>query len=110
MATDMIITTTPHVEGRRILAYHGIVSGETILGANIIRDFFASIRDLVGGRSGSYEKVLRSARDTALADMADEARRLGANGVIGVDIDYGAIGSGESMLMVTVTGTAVTLA
>jgi uncharacterized protein YbjQ (UPF0145 family) len=110
MATNMIITTTPQIEGRRIVAYHGVVSGEAILGANVFRDFFASVRDLVGGRSGSYEKVLRSARDSALEEMADEARRLGANAVIGVDIDYGAIGSGESMLMVTATGTAVTLA
>jgi uncharacterized protein YbjQ (UPF0145 family) len=110
MASDLIITTTPQVEGRRILAYHGIVSGEAILGANVLRDLFASIRDWVGGRSGSYEKVLRSARDSALEEMADEARRLGANAVIGVDLDYGAIGAGESMLMVTATGTAVTLA
>jgi uncharacterized protein YbjQ (UPF0145 family) len=110
MATDMIITTTPQIEGKRIITYHGVVSGEAILGANVVRDFFASIRDWVGGRSGSYEKVLRSARDSALEEMADEARRLGANAVIGVDLDYGAIGAGESMLMVTVTGTAVTLA
>jgi uncharacterized protein YbjQ (UPF0145 family) len=110
MAKDMIVTTTPNVEGRRILAYHGIVSGEAILGANVLRDFFASIRDIVGGRSGSYERVLRSGRDSALEEMADEARRLGANAVIGVDLDYGALGSGESMLMVTATGTAVTLA
>jgi uncharacterized protein YbjQ (UPF0145 family) len=110
MAADMIITTTPQIEGRRIITYHGVVSGEAILGANLVRDFFASIRDLVGGRSGSYEKVLRAARDSALEDMADEARRRGANAVIGVDIDYGAIGAGESMLMVTATGTAVTLA
>jgi uncharacterized protein YbjQ (UPF0145 family) len=105
----MIITTTPAVEGQRIVAYHGIVTGEAILGANFFRDFFASIRDVVGGRSGSYEKVLRSARDTALDEMADEARRKGANAVVGVDLDYGAIGSGESMLMVTASGTAVTL-
>ena len=109
MATDMIITTTPQVEGRRIVAYHGVVSGEAILGANVVRDFFASVRDWVGGRSGSYEKVLRSARDSSLEEMADEARRRGANAVIGVDIDYGAIGAGESMMMVTATGTAVTL-
>jgi uncharacterized protein YbjQ (UPF0145 family) len=106
----MIITTTPQVEGRRVVAYHGVVSGEAILGANVVRDFFASIRDWVGGRSGAYEKVLRSARDSALEEMADEALRRGANAVIGVDIDYGAIGAGESMMMVTATGTAVTLA
>ena len=105
----MIITTTPGVEGQRIVAYHGIVSGEAILGANVFRDFFASIRDVVGGRSGSYEKVLRSARDTALEDMADEARRKGANAIVGVDIDYGAVGKDEGMLMVTANGTAVTL-
>jgi uncharacterized protein YbjQ (UPF0145 family) len=105
----MIITTTPNVEGQRIVAYHGIVSGEAILGANAFRDFFAAIRDVVGGRSGSYEKVLRSARDSALEEMADEAQRKGANAVIGVDIDYGAVGNSESMLMVTANGTAVTL-
>lgn len=110
MAKDMIITTTHQVEGKRILTYHGVVSGEAILGANVVRDFFASVRDIVGGRSGSYEKVLRSGRDGALDDMADEARRLGANAVIGVDLDYGAVGSTESMMMVTATGTAVTLA
>lgn len=106
----MLITTTPTVEGRRITAYHGVVAGEAILGANFIRDWFASIRDIVGGRSGSYEKVLGKARATALAEMAEEAERLGGNAVIGVDIDTGAIGAGESMLMVTATGTAVTLA
>src|SRR5215207_2416943 len=110
MATDMIVTTTHQVDGRRVLAYHGIVSGEAILGANFVRDFFASVRDIVGGRSGSYEKVLRSGRDSALEDMADEARRLGANAVVGVDLDYGALGATESMLMVTATGTAVILA
>jgi uncharacterized protein YbjQ (UPF0145 family) len=106
----MIITTTPIVEGKRIVAYHGIVSGEAILGANVVRDFFASIRDVVGGRSGSYEKVLRAGRDTALGEMADEAKRLGANAVVGVDLDYGSIGTNESMMMVTANGTAVTLA
>jgi uncharacterized protein YbjQ (UPF0145 family) len=75
----MIITTTPNIEGRRITAYHGVVSGEAILGANFFRDFFASIRDVVGGRAGSYEKVMRDARDTALDEMANEARRKGAN-------------------------------
>jgi uncharacterized protein YbjQ (UPF0145 family) len=105
----MLLTTTPSIEGRRIVAYHGVVSGETILGANFFRDLFASVRDMVGGRSGSYEKVLRSGREAALADMADEARRLGANAVIGVDLDYGAVGTNESMMLVTATGTAVTL-
>ena len=105
----MIITTTPTVEGRRIVSYHGIVSGEAILGANVFRDFFASIRDVVGGRSGSYERVLRDGRDTALQEMAEEAQRLGANAVVGVDLDYGALGKNEGMMMVTVSGTAVTL-
>ena len=105
----MIVTTTPTIEGRRIASYRGIVSGEAILGANVFRDFFASIRDVVGGRSGSYERVLRSARDSALEEMAEEAQRKGANGVVGVDLDYGAIGTGESMMMVTASGTAVTL-
>jgi uncharacterized protein YbjQ (UPF0145 family) len=106
----MIITTTQSVEGRRIVAYHGIVTGEAILGANFVRDFFASIRDVVGGRSGSYEKVMRSARDTALEEMAGEARSKGANAIVGVDLDYGALGKDEGMMMVTASGTAVTLA
>ena len=105
----MIVTTTPTIEGRRIASYRGIVSGEAILGANVFRDFFASIRDVVGGRSGSYEKVLRGGRDTALREMMEEAQRLGANAVIGVDLDYGALGAKESMMMVTASGTAVTL-
>lgn len=105
----MIVTTTPGVDGKRIVAYHGIVTGEAILGANFVRDFFASIRDVIGGRSGSYERVLRSARDTALEELSDEARRLGANAVVGVSLDYGAIGQGESMMMVTASGTAVTV-
>ncbi|MDB5591693.1 heavy metal-binding domain-containing protein [Enterovirga sp.] len=106
----MLVTTTPSVEGHRITAYHGVVSGEAILGANFFRDWFASIRDIVGGRSGAYEKVLGRARDTALREMQEEAQRLGGNAVVGVDIDYGAIGATESMMMVTATGTAVTLA
>jgi uncharacterized protein YbjQ (UPF0145 family) len=106
----MLITTTPNVEGHPITAYHGIVSGEAILGANVFRDFFASIRDFVGGRSGAYERVLGDAREAALNEMAESARRLGGNAVIGVDLDYGAIGASESMLMVTATGTAVTIA
>jgi uncharacterized protein YbjQ (UPF0145 family) len=106
----MIVTTTNTVEGRRITRYHGVVTGQTIMGANIFRDLFASIRDIVGGRSASYEKVLRDARDEALKELEAEARSRGANAVIGVDIDYGALGSGESMLMVSASGTAVTLA
>lgn len=106
----MLVTTTPGVEGRRIIQYHGIVTGEAIIGANFFRDFFASIRDVVGGRAGSYEKVLRGGRDTALQEMMEEAGRLGANAVVGVDLDYGAVGANESMMMVTASGTAVTLA
>ena len=105
----MITTTTPSIEGRRIAAYKGIVSGEAILGANVFRDFFASIRDVVGGRSGSYERVLRDGRDTALNEMIEEAQRLGAHAVVGVHLDYGAIGKNEGMMMVTASGTAVTL-
>ena len=105
----MIVTTTPTVEGRRIASYRGIVSGEAILGANVFRDFFASIRDVVGGRSGSYERVLREARDAAVAEMTDEATRRGANAVIGVDLDYETIGDTGSMLMVSASGTAVRL-
>jgi uncharacterized protein YbjQ (UPF0145 family) len=105
----MIVTTTPTVEGRRIASYRGIVSGEAIFGANVFRDFFASIRDVVGGRSGSYERVLRDGRDTALREMIDEAERLGAHAIVGVQLDYGAIGANEGMMMVTANGTAVTL-
>jgi uncharacterized protein YbjQ (UPF0145 family) len=105
----MIITTTPTVEGRRIASYRGIVSGEAIFGANVFRDFFASIRDVVGGRSGSYERVLRDGRDTALREMIEEAERLGAHAIVGVQLDYGALGASEGMMMVTANGTAVTL-
>ena len=84
----MLLATTPIIEGKRITTYYGIVSGETIIGANVFRDFFASIRDIVGGRSGSYEEVLREAKDTALKEMSEQARQMGANAVIGVDLDY----------------------
>jgi uncharacterized protein YbjQ (UPF0145 family) len=103
----MLVTTTHAVEGRRILEYKGLAAGETILGANIFRDIFASIRDIVGGRSASYERVLNDARQQAVADMTDKAAALGANAVIGVDIDYETVGSNGSMLMVTAAGTAV---
>lgn len=103
----MLMTTTSVVEGRRARQYHGIVTGETILGANIFRDLFAAVRDVVGGRSGAYENVLRDARQTALDEMAREAERRGANAVIGIDLDYETVGRG--MLMVTATGTAVVL-
>jgi uncharacterized protein YbjQ (UPF0145 family) len=105
----MLVTTTANVEGRRVVEYKGLVAGEAILGANLFRDLFASIRDIVGGRSGSYEKVLNDARQTAVAEMTDKAARLGANAVIGVDIDYETVGTNGSMLMVTACGTAVKL-
>lgn len=104
---NLILTTTPSIEGRKITQYYGIVSGEAIIGANIFRDFFAGIRDIVGGRSGSYEEVLREAKGNAMAEMEDNARHLGANAVVGVDLDYETIGSNGSMLMVTASGTAV---
>ncbi len=105
----MLVTTTNTVEGYRITEYRGLVAGEAILGANLFRDLFASIRDIVGGRSGSYEKVLTDARETAIAEMTDKAMRLGANAIVGVDIDYETIGANGSMLMVSVSGTAVTV-
>ena len=104
---NILVTTTPSIEGRRITRYYGIVSGETIIGANLFRDFFASIRDIVGGRSGSYEEVLREAKETALREMQEQAAALGANAVIGVDLDYETVGESGSMLMVTAAGTAV---
>lgn len=103
----MLVTTTPIIEGKRIIKYYGIVSGETIIGANVFRDLFASIRDIVGGRAGSYEEVLREAKETAIREMEDNAIRLGANAVIGVDLDYETVGGSGSMLMVTACGTAV---
>ena len=105
----MIVTTTPSVEGRRVVAYHGIVAGQAIMGANMFRDWFASIRDIVGGRAGSYEKVLTQGRETAVAEMIEEAQGLGANAVIGVDLDFETVGQSDSMLMVSASGTAVTL-
>lgn len=103
----MLKTTTSHLQGRHIESYFGIVTGETIIGANLFKDFFAGLRDIVGGRSGSYEKVLKEARQTALAEMEAEAERLGANAIIGIDLDYETIGAKGSMLMVSATGTAV---
>ncbi len=103
----MLTTTTPTIEGRRIVQYYGIVSGETIIGANLFRDLFASIRDVVGGRSASYEEVLREAKTSALREMEEQAAALGANAVVGVDLDYETVGQGNSMLMVTAAGTAV---
>ena len=109
--TPILVTTTPSVEGRRIVAYKGLVGGDAILGANMFRDFFAGIRDLVGGRSGSYEKVLRKAKQEAIEDMMEQAREAGANAVVGVDLDYETIQvqDGGSMLMVSACGTAVVL-
>lgn len=101
----MLLTTTNTVEGHRIDQYYGIVSGESIIGANVFRDFLAGIRDFVGGRSQAYEEVLREAKDTALLEMSQQAERLGANAVIGVDLDYETVNG--SMLMVTASGTAV---
>ena len=103
----MIITTTPTIDGKRITSYLGIVTGEAVMGANLFRDMFASIRDIVGGRSGSYEKELRKARDTALKELEESANDLGANAVVGVDIDYEVLGEKNGMLMVSVSGTAV---
>ena len=105
----MIVSTTSTIEGRPARDYLGVVTGEVIVGANIFKDLFASVRDIVGGRSGAYESSLRDARKTALAEMQDEARALGADAVIGVDLDYEVIGQGGSMLMVSASGTAVKL-
>lgn len=105
----MLITTTSSVEGKRISRYIGIVNGEAIIGANIVKDFFAGIRDVVGGRSGAYEQGLREAKSIALKEMTDQAIRLGANAIIGVDLDYETIGGNGSMLMVSANGTAVVL-
>ena len=103
----MILTTTNNIESKPAKDYLGIVTGETIIGANIFKDFFAGIRDIVGGRSGSYERVLREAKDTALKEMEQEAKKLGANAVIGIDLDYETVGKNGGMLMVTASGTAI---
>ena len=106
---NMIITTTPQIEGHLVKEYKGVVTGETIIGANFVKDFFASIRDVIGGRSGSYEKVLREAKETSLQEMAKRAQELGANAIVGVDIDYETVGANSSMLMVATSGTAVVI-
>ena len=103
----MLIVTSDQIEGRRIAEYLGIVSGDAIVGANMFRDLFARVRDVVGGRAGGYEKALRGAKDAALEDIAEEAAERGANAIIGVDLDYESVG--DSMLMVSVNGTAVRL-
>ena len=103
----MQMTTTPSIEGKRITRYCGVIAGEAILGANIFKDLFAGIRDIVGGRSATYERELRKARELALAEVAQNAAELGANAVVGIDLDYETVGGQGSMLMVTVSGTAV---
>ena len=103
----MIVTTTPSIEGHKITNYAGIVVGEAIMGANVVRDIFASITDVVGGRSGAYEDKLADARETALQELKERATELGANAVVGVDLDYEVLGSNGSMLMVSASGTAV---
>ncbi|MBR1733682.1 MAG: YbjQ family protein [Alloprevotella sp.] len=102
----MLLTTTPTVEGHPIQQYLGVVTSETIIGANAIRDFMASVRDFFGGRSGAYEDVLRQAKETALQELAQRAQQLGANAVVGIDLDYETVGASGSMLMVTASGTA----
>jgi uncharacterized protein YbjQ (UPF0145 family) len=105
--TLMLITTTPTVEGKRITKYCGVVSGEAILGANVFRDMFAGLRDLVGGRAAGYERVLQEARDMAIEEARERAQKLGGNAVVGVDLDYEVLGKENGMLMVSVSGTAV---
>lgn len=105
----MIITTTPSIEGRGVAEYLGIVTGEAIIGANIVKDIMASLRDIVGGRSGSYEKALKAAREHAMREMAAEAKGRGAEAVVAVDLDYEVLGAGNGMLMVSATGTAIKL-
>jgi uncharacterized protein YbjQ (UPF0145 family) len=103
----VLVTTTPTVEGKAITSYRGIVTGEAIMGANIFKDLFAGIRDIVGGRSATYERELRRARELAMAEVQNSAAELGANAVVGIDIDYETMGASGAMLMVTVSGTAV---
>ena len=105
----MIVTTTNNIEGKKVTKYFGIVSGEAIIGANIVKDFFAGIRDIVGGRSGSYEEGLREAKEIALREMQEQAFRIGANAILAVDLDYETLGSNGSMLMVSASGTAVVI-
>jgi len=103
----MELTTTPSIEGRKIKRYCGIVAGEAVLGANVFKDMFASVRDIVGGRSGTYENELRKARRIALDELSEQARELGANAVLGIDLDYEVLGEKNGMLMVSASGTAV---
>ena len=104
---SMIVTTTPSIEGKRITRYCGVVAGEAILGANVFKDFFAGIRDIVGGRSGTYERELQKAREIALKELEQRAAEAGANAVVGVDLDFEVLGQGNGMLMVSASGTAV---
>ena len=103
----MELSTTPSMEGRKITRYCGIVAGEAVLGANVFKDMFASVRDIVGGRSGTYEKELRKACQIALDELSEQARELGANAVVGIDLDYEVLGEKNGMLMVSASGTAV---
>lgn len=105
----MILTTTNTIEGQPVKQYIGIVTGEVILGANLFKDFFAGIRDIIGGRSQAYESVLKEAKDSALAELTEKARAMGANAIIGIDLDYETMGAKGSMLMVSASGTAVIL-
>ena len=105
----MILTTTPQIEGCTIREYKGVVTGETIIGANFLKDISASLRDFFGGRSNSYEKVLRQAKDIAMQEMMQRAQQMGANAIVGIDLDYETIGQGNSMLMVSTSGTAVVI-
>ncbi|GAB3751537.1 heavy metal-binding domain-containing protein [Spirosoma pomorum] len=105
----MLITTTSTIEGKRIKQYVGLVNGEAIIGANLVKDFFANVRDIVGGRSSAYEQWLREAKSIAVKEMMDQATRLGANAIIGVDLDYQTVGGNGSMLMVSANGTAVVI-
>lgn len=105
----MQMSTTPSIEGKRITRYCGVIAGEAILGANVFKDLFAGIRDIVGGRSATYERELQRAREIALQELAERAQALGANAVVGIDLDYEVLGSNNSMLMVSASGTAVVL-
>ncbi len=106
----MLMTTTPTLEGRPIRQYHGVVTGEAIIGANVFKDMFASIRNVVGGRAGAYESTLSDGREAAMEDMRAAAAKLGANAIVGIDIDYEVLGADNGMLMVCVSGTAVSIA
>ena len=106
---DLILSTTPSIEGRPVREYKGIVTGESIVGANIFKDFLAGVRDIVGGRAGAYERVLKRAKDASMEEMTERARELGANAILSIDIDYETVGAEGSMLMVAVGGTAVVI-